>query len=149
MIKARDRSKFIVRPREKKEGHSHKAGRESKMSKVLVVDDVYSELELICRILREAGMDVAEARNGEEAIARIRENLPDVVILDVIMPGMNGFEVIRELRDDPKTKNLPVVFCSQKNTEIDKVWGMELGADAYLTKPFEPQQLLHIVERLS
>lgn len=118
------------------------------MTKVLVVDDVASEQELICRILQQAGMDVVRAADGEEAIARIREEPPDLVILDVIMPRMNGFEVIRELRDSENTKTLPVVFCTQKDTQIDRTWGTELGADAYLGKPFEPQQLLNIVQRL-
>lgn len=119
-----------------------------KMSKILVVDDVPSELEMIGRILKKAGMEVVVATNGEEAIARIQETAPDLVILDVVMPRMNGFEVIRELRGDRKTSKLPVVFCSQKNTEIDKTWGMDLGADAYITKPVDPQQLVNIVERL-
>jgi CheY-like chemotaxis protein len=118
------------------------------MSKILVVDDVPTELEMIGRILKKAGMEVVVATNGEEAIARIQETAPDLVILDVVMPRMNGFEVIRELRGDRKTSKLPVVFCSQKNTEIDKTWGMDLGADAYITKPVDPQQLVHIVERL-
>jgi twitching motility two-component system response regulator PilH len=118
------------------------------MTKILVVDDVPSELEMIGRILKKAGMEVVVATNGEEAIARIQETAPDLVILDVVMPRMNGFEVIRELRGDRKTSKLPVVFCSQKNTEIDKTWGIDLGADAYITKPVDPQQLVHIVERL-
>ncbi|MEB3827071.1 response regulator transcription factor [Phormidium sp. CCY1219] len=118
------------------------------MAKILVVDDVASELEMISRILKNAGMEVVEATDGEEAIACIRESIPDVVILDVIMPRMNGFEVIRELRGDRKTERLPVIFCSQKNTEIDKTWGAELGADAYVTKPFDPEQLVDIVQRL-
>lgn len=118
------------------------------MTKILVVDDVPSEREMIRRILKNAGMEVVEAMDGEEAIARIRESVPDLVVLDVIMPRMNGFEVIRELRGDRKTEHLPVVFCSQKNTEIDKTWGMELGADAYVSKPFDPQQLVSIVQRL-
>ncbi|NJK67053.1 MAG: response regulator [Microcoleus sp. SU_5_3] len=118
------------------------------MSKVLVVDDVPSELEIICRILQDAGMEVIRAGDGEEAIARIREILPDIVVLDVVMPRMNGFEVIRELRSDRKTLHLPVVFCTHKNTDIDKAWGTDLGADAYVSKPFEPQQLVNIVQRL-
>ena len=118
------------------------------MSKVLVVDDVPSELEIICRILQDAGMEVIRASDGEEAIARIREVPPDLVVLDVVMPRMNGFEVIRELRGDRKTAHLPVVFCTHKNTDIDKAWGTDLGADAYVSKPFEPQQLVNIVERL-
>jgi twitching motility two-component system response regulator PilH len=118
------------------------------MSKVLVVDDVKSELEIISRILQDAGLEVIRASDGEEAIARIRETSLDLVILDVVMPRMNGFEVIRELRGDPKTAKLPVIFCTQKNTEIDKSWGMDLGADAYINKPFEPKQFISIVQQL-
>jgi len=118
------------------------------MSKILVVDDVPSELEIICRILLDVGLDVIRAGDGEEAIARIREKSPDLVVLDVVMPRMNGFEVIRELRGDPATANLPVVFCTHKNTDIDKAWGTDLGADAYVSKPFEPHQLVNIVQRL-
>ncbi|MCC3512745.1 MAG: response regulator [Microcoleus sp. PH2017_17_BER_D_A] len=118
------------------------------MSKILVVDDVPSELEIICRILQDAGMQVIRAGDGEEAIALIREVPPDLVVLDVVMPRMNGFEVIRELRGDRATAHLPVVFCTHKNTDIDKAWGTDLGADAYVSKPFEPQQLVNIVQRL-
>ncbi len=118
------------------------------MSTILVVDDVASELELMSRIFEEAGMVVIRASDGADAIACIHEAIPDIVILDVVMPRMNGYEVIRELREDEKTKYLPVVFCTQKNTEIDKSWGMDLGADAYVSKPFDPQQLLNIVQRL-
>ena len=118
------------------------------MSKVLVVDDLSTELEMICRILQDAGISVERARDGEEAIDLIQASPPDLVILDVVMPGMNGFEVVRELREHEKTKNLPIVFCTQKNTNIDKIWGMDIGADAYITKPFEPKQLVDIVKKL-
>ncbi|HEY9850652.1 MAG TPA: response regulator [Leptolyngbyaceae cyanobacterium] len=118
------------------------------MSKVLVVDDIATELEIICRILQEAGITVERANDGDEALARIDESPPDLVILDVVMPTMNGFEVVRELRGNEKTKHLPVVFCTQKNTAIDKIWGMDMGADAYVTKPFDPQQLIDIVKKL-
>ena len=118
------------------------------MSRVLVVDDVPTELEMICRILQEAGMEVVRASDGEEAIARIQEKPPDLVILDVVMPRMNGFEVVRELRENEETKHLPVVFCTQKYTEIAKAWGIELGADAYVSKPIEPKQFISLVRRL-
>lgn len=118
------------------------------MPKILVVDDIPSELELICRVLQDAGMSVVRANDGEEAIAHIQEDAPDLVILDVVMPRMNGFEVVREVRDNEKIKHLPIVFCTQKNTDIDKVWGMDMGADAYVTKPFDPKQLVDIVQRL-
>lgn len=118
------------------------------MLKILVVDDVESEAEAISRILRDAGMQVERARDGDEAIEHIETDPPDLVILDVVMPRMNGFEVVRELRDNEATQNLPVIFCTHKNTEIDKTWGLDLGADAYLSKPFADEQLLNIVKRL-
>jgi DNA-binding response OmpR family regulator len=117
------------------------------MGTVLVVDDLNSELERISSILKEAGISVVQAHDGDEAIKKVQEALPDLIVLDVIMPRINGFEVIRELREDDKTKKLPIIICTQKNTDIDKIWGMEIGADAYVTKPFDAQQLLSIVQR--
>lgn len=118
------------------------------MPKVLVVDDLPTELELICRVLQHAGIDVIRASDGDEAVSRIQEEPADLVILDVVMPRMNGFEVIRELRGNEQTKSVPIIMCTQKNTDIDKAWSTELGADAYLIKPFDPQQLLHTIQRL-
>lgn len=117
------------------------------MPKVLVVDDTVSELEVLSRILQKANIEVIQATNGEDAIAMILSDPPDLVVLDVIMPGMNGFEVIRELRANQKTEKLPVVFCSQKNTQIDYSWGLDLGADAYLSKPIDPQQFITTIQR--
>ncbi len=118
------------------------------VKKILVVDDVPMQLEAIASTLEQAGMSVIRAKDGEEAIACIDRQLPDLVLLDVVMPRMNGFEVVRELRDREQTKNLPIVICSTKNTEVDRVWGMDMGADAYITKPFDPDQLVSIVQRL-
>lgn len=118
------------------------------MPKVLVVDDLPTELEIICRILQDAGIEVMRASDGDEAISYIHEEPADLVILDIVMPRMNGFEVIREIRDHEKTRHMPIVLCTQKNTEIDRAWGAELGADAYLSKPLDPQQLIHTVQRL-
>lgn len=118
------------------------------VKKVLVVDDVPMQLEAIASTLEKAGMNVIRAKDGEEAIACIDRQLPDLVLLDVVMPRMNGFEVVRELRDREQTKKLPIVICSTKNTEVDKVWGMDMGADAYITKPFDSEQLVSIVQRL-
>lgn len=118
------------------------------MATVLVVDDVASELQMISELLAKAGFKVMKASDGYEALCFVEEGKPDLMVLDIIMPKMNGFEVVRELRSHPKTAKLPVVLCSQKNTKIDKIWGIEQGADAYVSKPFEPQQLLEIVQRL-
>lgn len=118
------------------------------MTTVLVVDDVACELQMISGILAKAGFQVIKAADGYEALRFVEEGKLDLMVLDIIMPKINGFEVVRELRSNPKTAKLPVVLCSQKKTKIDKIWGIEQGADAYVTKPFEPQQLLEIVQRL-
>lgn len=117
------------------------------MPKVLVVDDTLSELEFLSRLLQKAKIEVIQATSGEEAIAMIAAERPDLVVLDVVMPGMNGFEVIRELRANQKTEKLPVIFCSQKNTEIDYSWGLDLGADAYLSKPIDAQQFMATITK--
>jgi DNA-binding response OmpR family regulator len=117
------------------------------MPKVLIVDDTVSELEVLSRILQKANIETIQATNGEDAIAMIAADPPDLVVLDVIMPGMNGFEVIRELRANQKTEKLPVIFCSQKNTQIDYSWGLDMGADAYLSKPIDPQQFINTIQR--
>ncbi|MCW6038175.1 response regulator [Spirulina subsalsa FACHB-351] len=116
--------------------------------KILVVDDLSAELEAITQVFAPENYHVLQAKNGDEALTLIEQEKPDLVVLDVIMPKINGFEVIREIRGNPKTEKLPVVFCSQKDTDIDKTWGMDLGADAYVAKPFDPQQLREIVNRL-
>jgi twitching motility two-component system response regulator PilH len=118
------------------------------MATILVVDDVASELQMIGNIIAKAGFKIIKAADGYEAVKFAEEKKPDLVVLDIIMPKMNGFEVVRELRGNQKTEKIPVVLCSQKNTEIDRIWGIEQGADAYLTKPFEPKQLVDIVQRL-
>lgn len=118
------------------------------MTTVLIVDDLESELQIIGNMMIKAGFAVTKAADGYEAIKFAEEKKPDLVILDIVMPKMNGFEVVRELRSNPKTEKVPVILCSQKNTEIDRVWGMEQGADAYLIKPFQEQQLIDIVQRL-
>lgn len=118
------------------------------MARVLVIDDVPSQQDLICRMLQEGGLNVSRASNGEEALRSIHQEKPDLLVLDVVMPRMSGFEVLREIRADATTKRLPVVLCTTQNTDYDKAWGMKLGADAYLTKPFSEAELLRIVRRL-
>lgn len=118
------------------------------MANILVVDDVPTQQDIICAALQNAGFKVTRANDGDEAIQKIQDQAPDLVVLDVIMPRMNGYEVIRELRDNEKTQKLPVVVCSTKGTDFDKSWAEDLGADAYITKPFDPKQLISMVQRL-
>lgn len=112
------------------------------------VDDVPSQQDLICKALEQAGYVVTRANDGDEVLQKIEKDMPNLVVMDVVMERMNGFETLREIRDNPKTKRLPVVICSTKNTDFDKSWGADLGADAYITKPFEPEQLVSMVQRL-
>jgi len=124
-----------------------KAGGLLSMAKVMVVDDAYSELQVMETILRSVGHDVLTYLDGEQLEEKIVKERPDVVLLDIVMPKRNGFEVLRSLRKDERTKQTRVVVVSSKNQESDRVWGMRQGADEYLPKPFTSEQLLTIVRR--
>lgn len=118
------------------------------MSEVLLVEDNRSQREMISDILKKNGLTVTIACNGLEAIEHFQKSNPDLVVLDIVMPRMNGYEVCRRLKSDPKTKNVPIVMCSSKAEEFDRFWGMKQGADAYLVKPFEPTELLSTIKQL-
>ncbi|AFY83588.1 MULTISPECIES: response regulator transcription factor [Oscillatoriaceae] len=118
------------------------------MSTVLVVEDSVTQREMISTLLKESGLNVTVASDGLEALERIQETCPDLVVLDIVMPRMNGYEVCRRLKADPKTKNVPVVMCSSKGEEFDRYWGMKQGADAYIAKPFQPTELVGTVKQL-
>ena len=117
------------------------------MAKVMVVDDAYSELQVMETILRSVGHDVLTYLDGEQLEEKIVKERPDVVLLDIVMPKRNGFEVLRSLRKDERTKQTRVVVVSSKNQESDRVWGLRQGADEYLSKPFTPEQLIAVVRR--
>jgi twitching motility two-component system response regulator PilH len=118
------------------------------MSKVLVVEDSPPQREMISSLLKNSGMDVTSAGDGIEALEQIHQSCPDVIVLDIVMPRMNGYELCRRLKDDPKTKELPVVMCSTKGEEFDRYWGLRQGANAYIAKPFQPQELVSTVKKL-
>jgi twitching motility two-component system response regulator PilH len=117
------------------------------MAKVMVVDDAHVELQVMEAILRSAGHDVLTYLDGDQLEEKIVRERPDVVLLDIVMPRRNGFEVLRSLRKDERTRETRVVFVSSKNQQSDRVWGMRQGADEYLPKPFTPEQLVTIVRR--
>jgi len=117
------------------------------MAKVMVVDDAHVELQVMEAILRSAGHDVLTYLDGDQLEEKIVRERPDVVLLDIVMPRRNGFEVLRSLRKDARTRETRVVFVSSKNQQSDRVWGMRQGADEYLPKPFTPEQLVTIVRR--
>ncbi|MEM8612906.1 MAG: response regulator [Cyanobacteria bacterium P01_H01_bin.105] len=118
------------------------------MSTVLVVEDSVAQREMIIDLLKGNGLQVTVASDGIEALAYIQGDLPDLVVLDIVMPRMNGYEVCRRIKSDPVTQNLPVVLCSSKGEEFDRYWGMKQGADAYIAKPFQPTELIGTVKQL-
>ncbi|MEL6139207.1 MAG: response regulator [Cyanobacteria bacterium J06628_6] len=113
---------------------------------ILIVEDTPSELELMSHYLREEGYSVIHAVSAREAIDKATEQIPNVIVTDVVMPGMSGFELCRSLKRTTETAKVPVVICSSKNQEIDRLWGMKQGADAYLTKPYTRDELLKVVK---
>jgi twitching motility two-component system response regulator PilH len=119
------------------------------MAKVMVVDDAYSELKLMESILRSAGHEVVSLLDGDALEDKLSTERPDVLLLDIVMPKRNGYEILRALRKDARTKTTPVVLVSSKNQESDRAWGKRQGADEYLGKPFTSDQLLTMVKRFA
>jgi two-component system, chemotaxis family, response regulator PixH len=119
------------------------------MGTILLVEDTPSEMELISYYLRESGYIVIAAQTAKEALTKAVEQRPDAVVTDVVMPGMSGFELCRSLKKHPMTEKVPIVICSSKNLEIDRLWGMKQGADAYITKPFTREQLVRAVKSVT
>lgn len=115
---------------------------------ILIVEDEPDAVELLELHLKNAGYDVTVAEDGEEALRKVHKSIPDMVILDLMIPEINGLEVCKVIRKDPATESIPVVMCTAKASEIDKVLGLELGADDYITKPFSPRELVLRVKNL-
>ncbi|NET37357.1 MAG: response regulator [Cyanothece sp. SIO1E1] len=111
------------------------------MATVLLVEDSLTEATLITHYLKQVGLTVVSVTSCEEAQLKLQVQKPDLVLLDVILPGQSGFELCRQLKTDTRTQQIPVVICSTKGTEADKIWGSMLGADAYLSKPVDQQEL--------
>lgn len=117
------------------------------MGTVLVVEDSSAQREQITELLQKCGLRVIVAGDGIEALEQIQGNNPDLVVLDIVMPRMNGYEVCRRLKANEQTQKLAVVMCSAKKEEFDRYWGMRQGADAYICKPFHPQELISTVKQ--
>lgn len=118
------------------------------ISRILVVDDSPTERFFISELLVKNGFLVSMAENGEEGVAQARQTHPDLIIMDVIMPGMNGFQATRALSREEDTKNIPVIMCTTKSQETDKVWGLRQGAAAYMVKPVKPDELIRQIRAL-
>jgi DNA-binding response OmpR family regulator len=115
---------------------------------ILIVDDEPDAVELIEFNLRGAGFRTATAMAGDEALKKARDILPDLIVLDLMLPEVEGLEVCKILRRDPATSNVPVVMLTAKAAEVDRILGLELGADDYVTKPFSPRELVLRIKRL-
>ena len=118
------------------------------MSTVLLVEDSLTEREILTHYLQQAGLAVVSAKSGEEAQAKLHLQKPSLIILDVVLPDQSGFELCREIKTDPVNNQIPVVICSTKNTEVDKMWASMLGADAYLPKPVDQTDLVRTIRQL-
>ena len=118
------------------------------IKKILVVDDSATERHVLGEILGKQGFEVFYAEDGEKGVEQARQNKPDLIIMDVVMPGMNGFQATRAISRDPETKHIPIIICTTKNQETDKVWGLRQGAKDYVVKPIEPAGLLNKIAAL-
>lgn len=118
------------------------------MGTALIVEDSLTDMQILISCLQEEGINVVMAQSGEEAIAKVLHQRPDVILLDVVLPGCSGFEVCRELKGKAETGNIPVIICSTKGTEMDRFWGLKQGADAYLPKPIDQVELVRTVKAL-
>ena len=112
------------------------------IKKILLVDDSPTERHSINEILVKGGYEVVMAEDGEKGVAKAKSDNPDLVLMDVVMPGMNGFQACRAITTDEATKHIPVILCTSKNQETDKIWGVRQGAKDYVTKPVEANELL-------
>ena len=112
------------------------------MAKILLVEDEKNIVKIITYNLEREGFQVSVARDGAEALEKARKETPDLVLLDLMLPKIDGMDVCRRLREDPKTARLPIIMVTAKTQETDRVLGLELGADDYLPKPFSPRELV-------
>ena len=118
------------------------------MNTALVIEDSLVDLKVLESGLHQSGFEVLTAQSEEEAQEQLQQHQPDVIFLDVLLPGRSGFEICRQLKNDPKTSQIPIIFCSSKGTEVDKYWGLKQGADAYLSKPVTSQEIARIIREV-
>ncbi len=117
------------------------------MSRILVVEDSPTVLYTVSRMLTEGGHQVLTATDGEEAMSLAVQERPNLVLLDVILPKLNGYQVCRRMKSTPATAQIPVIMITSKTKDSDRRWGLEQGADDYVTKPFDARELLAVVDR--
>ena len=115
--------------------------------KILVVDDSKTELHHMTELLLKRGYSVRTAESGDEALKRLAEDKPDLILMDVVMPGQNGFQLTRTITRDPRYAGLPVIMCTSKNQETDRVWGLRQGAKDYVVKPVRADELIDKIKQ--
>ncbi|SHF43112.1 twitching motility two-component system response regulator PilH [Lampropedia hyalina DSM 16112] len=118
------------------------------IQKVLVVDDSRTEQAYLSALLQKRGIQVRLASNADEAYQRLAEERPDLILMDVVMPGKNGFQLTRIITKDPQYAGIPIIICTSKNQATDRVWGMRQGASGYLTKPVSAEELQSTMDAL-
>lgn len=116
--------------------------------KILVVDDSKTELMFLTDLLVKNGFAVKTAENAEDAFRRLAEEKPELILMDVVMPGQNGFQLTRAISRDPQYSGIPIMMCTSKNQETDRVWGMRQGASDYITKPVDAEELMAKIKAL-
>ncbi|HOP89110.1 MAG TPA: response regulator [Ottowia sp.] len=115
---------------------------------VLIVDDSKTELMYLSDMLKKAGFAVTTAENAEDAQRKLDQGKPDLILMDVVMPGQNGFQLTRAISRDPRFTDVPIIMCTSKNQETDRVWGMRQGARDYITKPVDQAELMGKIKAL-
>lgn len=118
------------------------------MARILIADDQPDLLLILSARLRATGFEVIEACNGNEALEVVRQESLDVIVLDVMMPELNGYQVCKKVKEDPRTQGVPVILLTAKTNEADRFWGSEVGADLYLTKPIDPADVVKHIETI-
>jgi twitching motility two-component system response regulator PilH len=118
------------------------------MARILIVDDSPSQLLGMKRIVEKLGHEIVTAEDGASGVEVAKSTMPDLILMDVVMPNLNGFQATRAISKEPSTANIPVVLVTTKDQETDKVWGMRQGAKAYITKPFTESQLIEVINSL-
>jgi DNA-binding response OmpR family regulator len=131
-----------------KERYTGMPGQKVFGQKVLVVDDSWTELTMIATPLRNSGFDVITAVDGDEALEKVFREQPQCIVLDVVLPKQNGFQLCRKLKSLDASKHIPIILLTSKNTPLDRSWGMRQGADMYMTKPFNDDELIDSVRSL-